>query len=228
MIDASQHFGAQTFPVGNTNKRVFCAVVLDRSGSMDGAPIDSLNAGLSAFASALANDPVAQASVDVTLISFSDDVRVDVSWSEADQWTPPRLVAGGCTNIGAGLKQALDLIDARCEAARARKKPCYIPWLIVITDGEPDSDNRVLADTIAAECRQRGDNRRLNCWAIGVEGANVAWLRSVSPIQCAMLNGLDFTTLFRFVTDSLSLRASVGAEQTVVAQQPVGLFSIPG
>lgn len=228
MIDASQHFGAQSFPIGNTSKRVFCAVVLDRSGSMDGPPIDSLNAGLRAFASALAADAVAQACVDVTLVSFADDVRVDVPWSEADQWTPPSLIAGGGTNIGAGLKQALDLIDSRCEAASARKKSNYIPWLIVITDGEPDNANRALADAVAAECKQRGDCRRLNCWAIGVEGADFAWLRTVSPIQCARLNGLDFATLFKFVTDSLSLRASVGAEQAVVAREPVGLFTIPG
>ena len=75
-----------------------CPVVmlLDTSGSMAGAPINELNAGLRQFIRETADDEAAGMSVELEVISFDSKVNVVVPFTPiADvERTPAPLVAG--------------------------------------------------------------------------------------------------------------------------------------
>ena len=60
------------FDTSNPAPRCPVVLLLDVSGSMDGAPISELNAGLRQFIHETAHDEVASMSVELEVITFSD------------------------------------------------------------------------------------------------------------------------------------------------------------
>ena len=65
----------------NPEPRCPCVLVLDISGSMQGAPLAALNDGLRAFKNDLAQDPLASRRVEVAVVTFNNEVRVAVDFS---------------------------------------------------------------------------------------------------------------------------------------------------
>lgn len=200
MTDATQHFefGATVFPKGNNRKRVYCALVLDRSGSMADAPIAALNEGIRRFADELRRDEAARECVDIAVVSFASDVRVDTPWVQPEAFIPIPMAAEGGTALGAALETALAMIDARTSAS---KKPFYIPWLILLTDGQPGDTEK--AEQMALECQRRVALNKLFVMPVGVGDMDLKWLYKLSP-DAKRLDGLNFTGLFKFVSASLA------------------------
>src|SRR5579872_2007812 len=97
----------------NPEPRCPCVLLLDVSGSMKGAAIDALNAGLHAFRDSLAQDSLAARRVEVAIITFGSSVKLAQDFVTADSFHPPTLTADGNTVMGAGIEQALDLTLAR-------------------------------------------------------------------------------------------------------------------
>ena len=60
--------------VENPDPRCPCILLLDCSGSMNGAPIQELNKGLKAFQQQLRSDDMASKRVEVTVLKFASDV----------------------------------------------------------------------------------------------------------------------------------------------------------
>lgn len=105
------------------------SIAVDVSGSMSGAPIQSVRAGLRALVDGL--DPKDT----VTLVAYSTDARVLIE--STPQNDPERellreevegLTAAGGTNIYDGLRQALDATQARLDANRQNR-------VILLSDG---------------------------------------------------------------------------------------------
>jgi uncharacterized protein YegL len=217
-------FGSDKFPVGNNAKRVFCVVLADRSGSMEGQPIDELNRGLETLRECLLRDSIGKTVVDICVVSFGDgEASVVSEWCDASNFFPPHLIASGETPIGSAIAKGLSLIDARLAAAAQKRVACYVPWLILLTDGEPS--DMAIADQMAEECKNRMARRALFCLAVGVgHQANLGWLKKLvdSPQKLA---GLNFSAFFEFVTRALSERASTRADEPINAQPPSGLFA---
>lgn len=105
------------------------ALAVDVSGSMRGEPMSAVKSGLEALAATL------EAKDRVVLVTYSTDAQVIVeSTPEGD---PDRaalidairsLQPGGETNIYAGLRSALELVDAQAEANRQNR-------VILLSDG---------------------------------------------------------------------------------------------
>lgn len=57
----------------NPEPRCPCVLLLDTSGSMQGAPIDALNPGLKAFRDDLNKDPLASRRVDVAVVTSDSE-----------------------------------------------------------------------------------------------------------------------------------------------------------
>ena len=89
----------------NTSQRLPCALVLDGSGSMAGAPIDELNAGLRLLEQELKNDDVASQRVQLLVIRFGDNNEVTVlsDWKDAMDFQAPQIHADGVSPLGAAV-----------------------------------------------------------------------------------------------------------------------------
>ena len=98
--------------VDNPEPRCLCVLLLDTSGSMAGAPIDQLNAGLRQFQHELGSDALAAKRVEVAIITFGP-VKVQQDFVTADMFSAPQLAPEGVSPMGEAIMEALDLIKLR-------------------------------------------------------------------------------------------------------------------
>lgn len=117
-------------------------LLVDKSGSMSGAPIKELNQGLVEFGKALAEDPLAQGRAEVCIIGFNSDVQVEVGFRPAIEYNAPVLSASGGTSMNEAIELALDMIEERKKLYRSQGIQWYRPWLFVLTDGEATDTKR--------------------------------------------------------------------------------------
>ncbi len=130
-------------PVTNHGERHVPVVLLvDKSGSMSGAPMAELNQGLIEFGIALQEDSLALGRAEVSVISFDSKVHTDVSFRPAANYQAPTLTANGGTSLNQAIEVGLDAIEARKAEYRAQGVSYYRPWLFVLTDGEPTDTHR--------------------------------------------------------------------------------------
>ena len=103
----------------NQEPRCPCILLLDTSGSMQGAAIAALNEGLRAFQQDLANDSLASLRVEIAVVTFDSSVAVAQDWVTADRFRPPTLPARGATHMGGAIHKALDMLgDRKAELPR--------------------------------------------------------------------------------------------------------------
>jgi uncharacterized protein YegL len=125
--------------VDNTEQRTPLVLVLDRSRSMLGAPIDQLNAGLKLLEAELKADAIASKRVRLLVVQFGggDVAEVVGDWQDAMDFVPPVLEANGTTPTGA----AIDLALARIEDEKLHFRSAGVaytrPWLFLMSDGQP-------------------------------------------------------------------------------------------
>src|SRR4051812_8317153 len=195
-----------------------CAVVLllDTSGSMQGAPIDELNAGLRDLARTLKEDKLASLRVELAVIAFGGRARaLDVRGGEAPEvplnatdafvgaldFHPPTLAAQGETPMGEAVRQGLTLVRQRKELYRQHGLDYFRPWVFLITDGNPtDFGWEGAADEVQEEERRKG----VSFYVVGVENADLTKLSRFSvQRQPVRLKGLAFQELFQWLSKSL-------------------------
>ena len=194
----------------NGEPRCPCVLVLDVSGSMSGQPINALNQGIEQFKNELMQDSLAVKRVELAVVTFNNQVDVIQDFVTPDAFVPPTLKARGSTNMGAGILKAFDVVDSRKAAYRTNGIAQYCPWLWLLTDGAPTDD------TSAAEMRIREMEARKRCafFAVGVGGADMQRLATISVRQPLKLNGLNFASMFTWLSASLqSVSASRLGEQ---------------
>ena len=82
----------------NPEPRCPCILLLDVSGSMNGRPINELNAGLVTFRDELLADPLALKRVELGIVTFGP-VHVEQPFTSAANFFPPILFAQGDTPL---------------------------------------------------------------------------------------------------------------------------------
>ena len=223
----------QTEFADNPEPRCPVVLLLDTSGSMNGPPIEELNAALKAFDRELKADPLASLRVEVAVVTFGGEARaMDVTgdgelnnfdashaFITVDGFQPPTLNAKGGTPMGEATRRALDLLRQRKEIYKQNSADYFRPWVFLITDGKPTDHWQSAAEQARLEESRKG----LLFFGIGVEGADLKTLSQFCPPNRPplKLRGLAFSELFQWLSKSLSAVAhSKLGEQ--VPLRPVG------
>ena len=189
--------------IDNSEERAPLVLVLDCSGSMqDENKVQLLNEGLKTLASDLKADPIAARCGRVLVISFGGDSNVETmgDWTDAMDFTPPQLLAGGLTPLGAAMRCALDEVESQKTQMRAAGVSYKRPIIMLLSDGEPTDDWQ----QIAADCKAAETAHKVNIMAIGIgEAANKATLGEFSNKGALTLSGLKFKELFVWLSRSI-------------------------
>jgi uncharacterized protein YegL len=209
-------FGTDNF-ADNPEPRCPCLLLLDTSGSMNGAPIAELNAGLVGFKDELVSDSLAMKRVEVAVISFGP-VNIENSFHTAPNFFPPNLSANGDTPMGAAIRQGIDLVQQRKKEYRANGISFYRPWVFLITDGAPTDEWQ----SAAALIREGESSKSFAFFAVGVAGANMDVLRQISVRDPLKLEGLKFRELFQWLSNSMKSVSQSVPGTTVPIQSPQG------
>ncbi|EFC4218048.1 VWA domain-containing protein [Escherichia coli] len=205
----------------NPEPRCPCILLLDVSGSMNGRPINELNAGLVTFRDELLADPLALKRVELGIVTFGP-VHVEQPFTSAANFFPPIQFAQGDTPMGAAITKALDMVEERKREYRANGISYYRPWIFLITDGAPTDEWQAAANKVF-----RGEeDKRFAFFSIGVQGADMKTLAQISVRQPLPLQGLQFRELFSWLSSSLRSvsRSTPGTE--VVLEAPKGWTSV--
>jgi uncharacterized protein YegL len=205
----------------NPEPRCPCVLLLDTSGSMNGAAIEALNEGLQVFKEELNRDNLAKKRVEVAIVTFNFEVNVAQEFVTADSFEPPTLVAQGLTHMGSAIHLGLDMIEARKAQYRANGVNYYRPWVFMITDGEPQGELDTIVEQAAQRIKDDEANKRVAFFAVGVEDANIERLSQIVVRNPLKLKGLNFQEMFIWLSASMQ-RVSQSKPDDQVALPPPG------
>ncbi len=189
--------------IDNSEERAPLVLVLDCSGSMsENNKINLLNEGLKTLATELKDDPITARCGRILVIAFGGDNNVEImgDWTDAMDFTPPELVAGGMTPIGAAMKCALDEIESQKTQMKGAGVPYKRPIVMLLSDGEPTDDWQ----NVAVDCKNAESMRKVNIMSIGIGAqANRDVLGQFSNKGALNLDGLKFKELFVWLSRSI-------------------------
>lgn len=195
-------FGANSF-AENPENRCLCVLVLDNSGSMNGAPLAALNAGLVELKNELMADSLAQKRVELSIVTFGPVTEM-LGCVSADNFVPPTLSSQGDTPMGGALLKAIEIIETRKQAYKAAAIKYYRPWIVLMTDGAPTDQDQADWKNALQKIQDGVKNKAFAFFPVGVEGADMATLSTICPsVTPLKLQGLKFRELFRWLSSSL-------------------------
>ena len=186
----------------NYEQKCLVCLVLDVSGSMRGKPIDDLNKGLQEFYDDIAHDETKSQRIEMSLITFNHIVKTIQEPALVENFTMPTLVATGSTAMVNAVNDAIDKVEARKQWYKDTGQAYYRPWIILMTDGEPDDDQDV--DALAARIKKETEGKHFAFIPIGVEGANMEILDKIKGnIPAMKLQGTKFSSFFAWLSASV-------------------------
>lgn len=167
--------------LGEGIRRLPVYLLLDCSGSMQGAPIEAVRRGVELFVQEVQSDPFARETVHVGVITFDSDARmVTAGLVPIDQFQPPSLSASGSTSLGKALRVLRESLDRDVRPAiPGKEKGDWKPLVFILTDGEPtdewrtprqellDRQNRKALTVITVGCGPYINEQNLKAIAIG-------------------------------------------------------------
>ena len=201
------------------SRRLPIYLVLDTSGSMDGAPINAVNQGLQVFQAALQSDPRALETVFVSLITFDSAARQLVPLTDVQSFSPPALQATGTTMFGEALKLLEQCISREVVANSTEgQKGDWKPLVFIMTDGQPTDAWEAAADAL----KRKGLGNIIGCAAGDAADENMLKRLTPTVVKLSDTNQQSIAAFFKWVTASAKVAsASVGTANA--AQQGIAL-----
>jgi uncharacterized protein YegL len=204
----------------NPEPRCASVLLLDVSGSMQGKPIQELQAGLAVYRDELAADALAKKRVEVSLVTFGGSVDVVHQFSTADNFIPPALVPKGDTPMAQAVLAGLDLLDQRKKEYRQNGVQYYRPWVFLITDGAPTDGSTPQWAEAVDKIHKGEEQKAFSFFAVGVEGADMQKLAELSKREPLKLQGLRFRDLFQWLSNSQQSVSRSNPDDSVPLKNP--------
>lgn len=203
----------------NPEPRCPCILILDCSRSMrEDDRIEELNRGVREFRNDLLSDDLATKRVELAVVTMGGKVRVQAQFETVDYFNPVDLTADDDTPMGEAILTAIDLVESRKEVYRKSGISYFRPWIILITDGEPTDSWHEAAERITAGERAK----QFMFFPIGVAGANLNILTAMSVRQPVRLKGLEFRSMFRWLSNSLRSTSHSKVGEVIALENPTG------
>ena len=110
--------------------------------------------------------------------------------------------------------EAIELVDARKKWYKSTNQAYYRPWIVLITDGEPDECQDIA--TLAERIKEDTAHKRYAFLPIGVDNANMSVLQSIQgQIPAMKLKGTKFSSFFKWLSGSMEVIVSGGTGQKI-------------
>jgi uncharacterized protein YegL len=197
---AKNDFSTET--ATNFEQKCLCVLVLDVSGSMNGTPIVELNKGLQDFYNDIEGDESTSQKLEISLITFSHIVTTVQEPALVENFKMPTLKANGSTAMVNAVNEAIRKVQARKEWYKSTGQNYHRPWIILMTDGEPDDDQDVTG--LSARIKADTAAKKYAFLPIGVEGANMTILSQIAgDIPAMPLKGTKFQQFFKWLSTSM-------------------------
>jgi uncharacterized protein YegL len=218
-------------------------LLLDVSGSMEGAPIASVRQGLEQFQREVASDPFAREVVRVAVITFGNTAEVaSGGLVPIASFRPPQLRAGGVTRLDLAFAALLESMGRDvARAVKGGRKGDWRPGVFVLTDGRPTDADGEQTGTLWQPARDAVVHRRLGqikpsvIVAVGC-GPDVddATLKAIStgPAFRMGTDNTAFVALFQYLSQSITSSAQPGGDPgdpfaDLATASAAGLIRIP-
>ncbi len=214
---AKNDFTAES--ASNYEQKCLCVLVLDVSGSMMGEPINALNAGLKEFYEDIYNDDTKSQRIEISILAFNDCVKTLQEPALVENFTMPTLRAGGSTAMVDAVNEAIAKVESRKQWYKQTGQTYYRPWIILMTDGEPDTFQDVVG--LSARIKDDTANKKYQFIPIAVEGANMAVMQQIAgTIPPMQLKDARFSEFFQWLSCSVGTVVSSQEGETVSLSDP--------
>ena len=167
-----------------------------------------MNRGVDDLYQTIADDEIARNRVEVALLSFSTEARVERDFSTVGERRKTSMRAGGATNMHLAVQQGCDLLEARKEQYRSGGVPYFRPIMVLFSDGLPTSPRGEMEQANQRLVDMESDNR-LTIFKVGVNADAVQAMLRVLPnpnsrFQPQQLDNLRFSDFFVWLSRSVS------------------------
>lgn len=211
----------QVQEVENFEQKCPVVFVLDRSGSMQGSPIQEVNNGINTFMEGILSDPTTKSRLDLSVISYNNNIHVERDFSLLKNNTElPVLEAGGLTYTAEALQKAIDITEERKDYYKQMGLTSYRPYIILLTDGYANDKEKL--SNIANKIKDGTANKKFNFWGFGIEDANMEELHMLAGTNSIIQKIKDIdnlSTFFEWLSASMQ-KVSHSKEGDVVDMTP--------
>ena len=174
--------------------------------------------GVNKLYSVIRDNEMAAASCEIAIITFADRTTVLEDFQTVDakqEFVDPGR--GENTNLGAAVKEAVNLLNNRKQKYKEYGTEYYQPWLILITDGEPTD----VAATAEAQklCRDLEDSRKLTVFALTLgETVDKSKLQGFTKRKVLSIQDDKIEEFFEWLGKSASIVAEVSNDDQDTVQ----------
>ena len=207
----------------NPEQRVPVVLLIDKSGSMNGRPIEELNNGIKILWDEINKDTLASKRAEISVIEFGP-VQTVLEFATISKSFAPTFEASGVTPMGEAIVKGIASLQERKKQYSANGIAYYRPWLMLITDGAPTDDIEP-----AIEAIRRGEQEgALSFFAIGVQGADMQALNRLNSgkREALKLDGLNFKELFMWLSASVKSVSQSSPGEIVPLPSPMGWTAV--
>ncbi|WP_207665157.1 hypothetical protein [Clostridium sp. OM05-9] len=156
--------------------------------------ITSLNASINRFKEELCKEERVRNILDVAIVEFNSTIRRVQKCCPVEYMESVNLIANGGTDVKKELKMTIDMVRKRSHFYYEDiGMPLYKPWIVMITDGYPNTS----IDEIAAKVADLEKRECLYLWSLAMEDADISILDKLCDGRRVLkLKGRNFDDFF--------------------------------
>lgn len=174
--------------------------------------LQELKNGVNLFYDNLFADDVARYAAEICVVTFggnAPELVIDFANldRQEDEWRQKisNLTAGGETPMGEAVNLALDCLETRKNEYKVAGVDYYQPWLVLMTDGEPNGDAEQFYRAVSRTA-ELDSARKLTIFPIAIgDEADMDCLAKFSPRRTPLkLKNMNFKGFFEWLSASVS------------------------